>query len=309
MKKSTFIVTLAALSAFAFGLLGLAGCGAQTAQVTNPQAEQEALAIPEEGGVLVLKVNPEFAIFYDKTGKVSAVEARNAEAKALLVDDAEYVGKDARAVVTLLVAKTKDAGFIVEEVEGEGNKIVIEVEDGSRVPSENFLSGIVYDTETYLRGQGTVAAIAVEGESAYGWTDYGDSDYGPDNDGITDYDDAKAAAAAAAGAGAASAAANANNTNYDDGGTTNNNNTNYSNSNYGSKPSSKPSTTKPSKPSSNNTNYDDGDTTNNNKSNYGNTNSGNTNNSNTNYGGNSNNNNTNYDDGGNTNNGNSNYDD
>ena len=293
MNRSRFIVTLAAILVLALGVGVLVGCGAQNQQQGATQTQ--TTAIPEGGGALLVKVNPEIAVIYDKDGKVAAVEGRNDEGRALITDDAEYVGKDCKTVVSALVAKIKKAGYIVEEVEGDGNNITIEVEDGSRVPSENFLSGVVAGVYTYTNGQKVKAKVNVEGESRYGWSEYGDSDYGPDNDGVTDYDDTPAKKSTAKKPAS-------NNTNYDEGGTTNyggNTNyddggtTNYNNSAYGSsnkKPSGS-SSSKPSRPS-NNTNYDDGGTTNNGNSNY---------NDNTNYGGgNSNHGNSNYDDGGNT---------
>lgn len=273
MNRSRFIVTLAAILVLALGIGVLAGCGAQNQQGAT---QTQATAIPEGGGSLLVKVNPEIAVIYDKDGKVVAVEGRNDEGRALVTDDAEFIGKDCKTVVSALVAKIKGAGYIVEEVEGDGNNITIEVEDGSRVPSENFLSGVVAGVYKYTNGQKVNAKVNVEGESRYGWSEYGDSDYGPDNDGVTDYDDEPAAKKKSTAKKPA-----ANNTNYDDGG-----NTNYNDSSYGS--SNKGSTSK--KPSSSN------------NSGYGNSNNGNSNyNDNTNYGGgNSNNGNSNYDDGGNT---------
>lgn len=273
MNRSRFIVTLAAILVLALGIGVLAGCGEQSQQGAT---QTQATAIPEGGGSLLVKVNPEIAVIYDKDGRVVAVEGRNDEGRALVTDDAEFIGKDCKTVVSALVAKIKGAGYIVEEVEGDGNNITIEVEDGSRVPSENFLSGVVAGVYKYTNGQKIDAKVNVEGESRYGWSEYGDSDYGPDNDGVTDYDDEPAAKKKSTAKKPA-----ANNTNYDDGG-----NTNYNDSSYGS--SNKGSTSK--KPSSSN------------NSGYGNSNNGNSNyNDNTNYGGgNSNNGNSNYDDGGNT---------
>ena len=149
MKRRRFIVTLAAVLALTFGAFGLAGCGAQQEQLLEQlkaeQAQTEAPVAEEGGGVILLKVNPEIAIYYDEFGVVTAVEGRNDDGRALVSDDAEYLGKECRAVVSALVGKIKDAGYIVEEVEGEGNRIVLEVEDGSQLPSDNFLNGIVSD--------------------------------------------------------------------------------------------------------------------------------------------------------------------
>lgn len=241
MKRRRFIVTLAAVLALAFGAFGLAGCGAQQEQLLEQlkaeQAQTEAPVAEEGGGVILLKVNPEIAIYYDEFGVVTAVEGRNDDGRALVSDDAEYLGKECRAVVSALVGKIKDAGYIVEEVEGEGNRIVLEVEDGSQLPSDNFLNGIVSDVHGYLGGHNLTAAVDVEGESAYGWTNYGDTDYGPGNDGATDYSgtsDYGNSAYASAGGQAAGAAGDTDYGPGNDGVTDYGGNSNYGNSSYGS---------------------------------------------------------------------------
>lgn len=175
-------------AAMAISVLALAGCGAQI----NEQLEQElgGSSVTEQqssGGVLIIRINPEIAITYDAQGMVTAVEGRNDDGRALVSDDSAFVGLTCRDAVSQLVAQIKDAGYLVEEVEGEGNNIVIEVEHGSVLPSDNFLNGIVTDTETYLGQHRIPANIEVHGESAYGWDSYHDSDYGPDSDGATDY--------------------------------------------------------------------------------------------------------------------------
>ncbi len=188
MRKSRRFATLAAMLCMAFALLSLAGCGAQVEKQLEERLGQSSVAEqPAEGGVLILRVNPEIAISYDAQGVVTSVEGRNDEGRALVTSDDAYVGLSCRDVVSKLVSQIKDAGYIVEEVEGEGNNIVIEVEHGSTLPSDNFLNGIVADTQTYLGQHRIPATIEVHGESAYGWEMYSDSDYGPDNDGATDY--------------------------------------------------------------------------------------------------------------------------
>lgn len=198
MNAKGSILTLTAILSMVIAGVLLSGCALfQPAQTP----------MPEEGGILVVKVNPEIAVLYDKDGKVVTVEGRNDDGRNLITDDAEFEGKTCNEVVQMLIGKLRDSGYIVEEAESDGNQITIEVEDGSRVPSDNFLSGIVYGVYEYADGQKLPVTVAVEGESAYGWSNYGDSDYGPDNDGATDYADIKAAAEAAAAAEQAAAEA------------------------------------------------------------------------------------------------------
>lgn len=199
-------------------------------QQATPAPEPE-LPYPEGGGTLILRVNPEFAIHYDAQGMVVGVEERNDDARAMGLDLTGYEGQECRAAISGLVAKIREAGYLIEEVEGEGNVIDLEVEEGSSLPANDFLRNIVLDTQTYMKGQQASASMQVVGASNYGWTDYADSDYGPDNDGVTDYNDSdygplndgvtdyeQPAATGSSGS-----------TNYTDYGTSSNSNSGYSN--------------------------------------------------------------------------------
>ena len=84
-----------------------------------PAAAEPELPYPEGGGTLILRVNPEFAIHYDAQGKVVGVDELNDDARAMALDLASYEGQECRAAVSALIAKIKDAGYIVEEVENE----------------------------------------------------------------------------------------------------------------------------------------------------------------------------------------------
>ena len=149
--------------------------------------EPEELPYPEGGGTLILRVNPEFAIHYDADGMVVGVEALNADAENMGLDLSALEGQECRTAVSTLIARINEAGYFVEEVEGEGNTIDLEVEDGSSLPANDFLKNIVSDSQTYVIGQNKTASMQVTGSSNYGWTNYSDSDYGPENDGVTDY--------------------------------------------------------------------------------------------------------------------------
>ena len=158
-------------------------------------------------GVLYLRVNPEIAIHYDANGIVTAVEGVNDDGKALLTDAKAYVGQECRTAVQNLVAQIYEAGYFVEEVDGGNRQIVIEVERGSVMPSDQFLGDIVTDVRSYVNTMHLSSDIDLEGESNYrdqsinraddtdygpyadGVTDYNDTDYGPYADGVTDYND------------------------------------------------------------------------------------------------------------------------
>ena len=179
MKKKSILGILMALM---MGLACLTGCSQTTAEV--PQ--EVALS---SGGVLVLRVNPEIAVEYDENGLVTGVSARNDDALAIISSCEGLIGQEARTAVTSLVTAIGEAGYFVEEVEGERRQITIEIEAGSQMPHETFLDEVVSDVRDCVSANRWAAPLNVENESDYGLTDYVDTDYGPDNDGFTDYDD------------------------------------------------------------------------------------------------------------------------
>ena len=181
MKNRKMIAVLSALLTLLLALSCLTGCAQ-----SEPSATGTKLAA---GGVLVLRVNPEIAVNYDEQGLVTGVKARNDDGEQILTGYTDYTGKAAREVVTELVAAIGEAGYFVEEVEGQGRQIVIEIEAGSRLPSDTFLNEVVEDVRAYVSDHQWQAPVDLEGESDYGITDYVDTDYGPNNDGVTDYDD------------------------------------------------------------------------------------------------------------------------
>ncbi len=177
MKKRISKMLIAVLCIFA--LLGVTGCGQKTEQKVADNG----------GGTLYLKVNPDIAVNYDKDGNVTKLEGRNDDGQKILKDYTGYEGKECRTVVNELVSKIGAAGYFVEDVDGKGRQIVIEIEKGSKLPSETFMDEIVTDVRTNVSANHWKSPVEVQGESDYGITDYVDTDYGPANDGDTDYDD------------------------------------------------------------------------------------------------------------------------
>ena len=149
------------------------GCGAASTPGTQ-------LA---DGGVLCLRVNPEIAIHYDADGNVTKLESRNADANAIVEAYADYEGKPAREVVAELVTAIGEAGYFVEEIEGERRQITIEIEAGSALPSATFLTDVADEVRIAVNAHDWASPVRLDGI-----TDYDDTDYGPNNDGVTDYD-------------------------------------------------------------------------------------------------------------------------
>lgn len=206
MKKKTVLAVVLVL------LLGLlcTACS-QRESVDEGTAAQESG--PKTGGVLYLSVNPEIAVFYDIDGNVIKVEGCNDDGSAILEDYTGYEGKAAGQVVTELVAAIGEAGYLVEEIEGESRKITIEIETGSVLPNDTFLEEMVSEVRACVNEHDWDGYVDVEGGSDYGIkesipdsngaaddrtadpaledrgvSDYHNTDYGSGSDGVTDYD-------------------------------------------------------------------------------------------------------------------------
>ena len=150
------LVAVLILASFA-----LAGCAAPVTPAENQQA-----AAQDKGGNLLLAVNPEIRISYDAQGLVTQVTARNRDAKAVL-EGYDGKGKECTVVVEELLERIEAQGyFYVEEVEAEGCTITIEVEKGSYIPDEAFLSEIRTGVESYVKGLGNPVQLEVDGKEA-----------------------------------------------------------------------------------------------------------------------------------------------
>ena len=151
MKKRFVLAAALALS-----LSLITGCGAKE---SAKEAVKEAPAVieiaedmkestaEEAAGSLLLSVNPEIAVFYDRDGLVTDVEGRNRDGRDILEHYTGYEGKETRQVVRELVTAIGEAGYFVEDIDGEKRQITIEIETGSRIPHDDFLDEVVDDVQ------------------------------------------------------------------------------------------------------------------------------------------------------------------
>ena len=190
MKKNRIyaIITSCIMSATVF-----TGCG-KTDEETASKTDTITVA-----GHLYLSVNPEIKISYNNDGLVTEIIGVNGDGKGIVSEYDNYIGKECREVASELVEEIHKAGYFVEEVEGEQKKIVIELEEGSKLPDDDFLDEISDDVSKTVTGLYLGSDVVVRDEdsvSDYGTSDYdttesttdGNSDYDTD-DGNSDYDE------------------------------------------------------------------------------------------------------------------------
>lgn len=151
-------VLLAAFTSLTFtAAVFTTGCGSQEngqVQETEIQAEAEASqgeALADKG-IITLSVNPEISIEYDKEGKVTAVTGNNADGEGIVSAYQDYQGKDCSTVLEELINRINEAGYFIDEIDGNKKNIVIQMEPGSVLPADDFLETISRDTQEAVAG-------------------------------------------------------------------------------------------------------------------------------------------------------------
>lgn len=176
MKKTI----IAVITTLALSLTLFTGCG-------QPANENNSTPLAS-GGVLILSVNPEIAVEYDEKGLVTGVTARNDDALSIINSCEGLIGQQTRDTVAQLVTAIGNAGYFVEEIEGERRQIILEIEEGSSLPHIDFIDEVVEDIRHCINTNSWNVPMNLENESDFGITDFFDTDYGVDSDGVTDFD-------------------------------------------------------------------------------------------------------------------------
>ena len=169
----------------------LAGCTApgQPAAETTVEANSEA-----GGGTILLKVNPEIAVRFNEDGIVTDVFARNSDAQPIVAAHGDLTGQEATAVIRSLLGSIHDAGYLIDDLDGERRQITIELEQGSIVPSDTFMEKVVDVVQKYISGEKLRSDLTVWDDTDFSLSDYDASEfYGSAYDsslfGVSDYSD------------------------------------------------------------------------------------------------------------------------
>ena len=178
MKKRTILfatITTLVLTIFATGCTQ-----STTGNVSMPEA-----------GQIVLSVNPEIAVHYNKEGLVTKIEGINNDGNIIVSGVNNYIGRNCREVVTDLVKEINESGYFVVDENGVYNNITIHVVPGSHIPNSKFLDHIADDVRQTVNAMNLNTTVAVHnGETDYGKTDYnGNSQYGNSNSNNSNYND------------------------------------------------------------------------------------------------------------------------
>ena len=125
MKRTNKYLTAAA-AALTTSLL-LAGCTQTSSKDNQP-----------ETGSMILSVNPEIRITYDEHGNVTNLDGMNTDGESIVTSYQDYVGKDCRTVLDDLIAKIHEAGYFIEDLDGNPRNIILQFEQGTIMPEQEF---------------------------------------------------------------------------------------------------------------------------------------------------------------------------
>ncbi|NLL91448.1 MAG: hypothetical protein GX222_03400 [Ruminococcaceae bacterium] len=102
-------------------------------------------------GAILLKVNPELSIRYDGDGMVTEIKAKNSDGKVILDNYGDYVGKDTKTAIIELVGKINEAGYFAESEAVNVREVVLEFEEGSKIPNMTFSNEISEGVKSKIR--------------------------------------------------------------------------------------------------------------------------------------------------------------
>ena len=159
--RRTFLVTVSSLALLSTALL--TGCGSQqtaadnsiqasTEEITAEAPAETGSAALAETGILVLSVNPEIQIDYDKEGVVTTITGRNEDGKKIAEASQDEIGKNCDEVLKNLITEIHSAGYFVEDIDGHQKNIVVQIEPGSVLPSDDFLENMSASTQSAVKG-------------------------------------------------------------------------------------------------------------------------------------------------------------
>lgn len=157
-KKKLSIVGMALIAL----LLFISGCSSNNASSELEEistAQGESLS---SSGTIILKINPEIAVEYDEAGLVTRIVGKNDDGQEIVDTYHDFIGKDSGLVLEELIALIDEAGYFVEEVEGEARRIVLELESGSVLPEDNFLEILTINIQNAVSNLNTEADVVQE---------------------------------------------------------------------------------------------------------------------------------------------------
>ena len=160
MKKPNWKTTLPLAASAALTLALLTGCGG-----SQPSPAPQSSSDKDAAGVVLLSVNPEIEVEYDRSGLVLEIEGINDDGQTVAAALDNYTGKDCPTVVKELVKEIYQSGYFDQTVDGHSKNIVVRLEEGSRYPDDDFLEQVAEGVREAVKACGiSSAAMTVQSD-------------------------------------------------------------------------------------------------------------------------------------------------
>ena len=92
-------------------------------------------------GTILISLNPEIELEYDREGLVTDVLGLNDDGKFISADQEDLLGKPCKIALSMLIEDIFDAGYFTSDVGGPGRTIVLKLQKGS-VYHKGFLDAL-----------------------------------------------------------------------------------------------------------------------------------------------------------------------
>ena len=177
MKKNSTPKLFGLALTAALTLTTLTACGSPAGADTSQGAADNTEPVMQADaggsvGTVLLSVNPEIEIDYDKAGNVVALTGLNADGQAVLASYTGYEGKACTAVVSELVDEINAGGYFDATIDGHEKNIVLKLERGSAYPTDQFLNDLAEAVRLVVEadqiGSQTVTLDSDDYDDAYG---------------------------------------------------------------------------------------------------------------------------------------------
>lgn len=152
MKRTKMKAMLAGLGLCTALAAALSGCGG-TEQIAAVSAGSTA-PVASVAGSILMSVNPEIEIDYDKSGHVLEVEGVNEDGKRVVSDYTGFEGRPTDEVMAELVAEIDRDGYFDNGLGGRDKNIVLKVADGSTYPTDNFIERVAESVRASVSDRG-----------------------------------------------------------------------------------------------------------------------------------------------------------
>lgn len=163
MKKRNAMVITAAV----MGLLVVAGSGMRSFDAAAQTTSKVYEVGKEEAGSILLSMEPQIRISYDRKGKVLGIKGINEAGRKIVSDYSGFKGRNCEAVINELVQEIYDAGYFDTAVEGKTRNIVVKLEKGSIYPDSDFLEDVAREVRRVVRDNRIDSSVVVLDKSDY----------------------------------------------------------------------------------------------------------------------------------------------